>query len=97
MEKESFESDKIAELLNQHFVPIKVDREERPDVDRVYMSFVTAISGLLVSKPNVHPLLSLLLSTCWVTHLLRWRWLANVCLLDSRADSLLWWNLLPSE
>jgi len=40
MEKESFENDEIAEILNQHFVPIKVDREERPDVDRVYMTFV---------------------------------------------------------
>ena len=40
MEKESFENDEIAEILNRDFVPIKVDREERPDVDRVYMTFV---------------------------------------------------------
>jgi hypothetical protein len=45
MEHESFENEVIAELLNQDFVSIKVDREERPDVDRVYMSFVQATTG----------------------------------------------------
>lgn len=40
MERESFESDKIGTLLNENFVSIKVDREERPDVDRVYMTFI---------------------------------------------------------
>ncbi len=43
MEKESFENETIAETLNHHFVPIKVDREERPDVDKVYM---TALQGM---------------------------------------------------
>src|SRR6202046_1883327 len=45
MEHESFEDEKIAALLNQHFVPVKVDREERPDVDRVYMAYVQAATG----------------------------------------------------
>ncbi len=45
MERESFESEAIADLLNRDFIPIKVDREERPDVDRVYMYFVQAFSG----------------------------------------------------
>jgi len=45
MERESFESDAIAQLLNRDYVPIKVDREERPDVDRIYMTFVQAITG----------------------------------------------------
>jgi uncharacterized protein YyaL (SSP411 family) len=45
MEHESFENPEIAELLNRDFVSIKVDREERPDVDRVYMSFVQATTG----------------------------------------------------
>ena len=45
MEHESFESDEIAQVLNTHFVPIKVDREERPDIDRVYMAFVQATTG----------------------------------------------------
>lgn len=40
MERESFESEKIGSLLNENFVSIKVDREERPDVDRVYMTFI---------------------------------------------------------
>ncbi|MFB3825720.1 MAG: thioredoxin domain-containing protein [Bryobacteraceae bacterium] len=45
MERESFENERIATLLNTHFVPVKVDREERPDVDRVYMTFVQATTG----------------------------------------------------
>src|SRR5512140_227607 len=45
MERESFENDTIAGLLNRDFVSIKVDREERPDVDRVYMLFVQATTG----------------------------------------------------
>jgi uncharacterized protein YyaL (SSP411 family) len=45
MERESFESEAIARLLNEHFIPVKVDREERPDVDRVYMTFVQATTG----------------------------------------------------
>lgn len=45
MERESFESPAIAKILNEHFVCIKVDREERPDVDRVYMTFVQATTG----------------------------------------------------
>ena len=43
MERESFENDAVAALLNQHFVPIKVDREERPDVDRIYMAAMQAL------------------------------------------------------
>jgi uncharacterized protein YyaL (SSP411 family) len=45
MERESFENDAIAALMNRHFVAIKVDREERPDVDRIYMAFVQATTG----------------------------------------------------
>ncbi len=45
MERESFENEEIARVINQYFVPIKVDREERPDVDRVYMLFVQASTG----------------------------------------------------
>jgi uncharacterized protein len=45
MAHESFEDSAIAELLNRDFISIKVDREERPDVDRVYMSFVQATTG----------------------------------------------------
>jgi len=45
MERESFESQGVARVLNDHFIAIKVDREERPDVDRVYMTFVQATTG----------------------------------------------------
>ncbi len=45
MEHESFEHAGVADVLNGHFVPIKVDREERPDVDRVYMAFVQGTTG----------------------------------------------------
>jgi len=45
MEKESFENLAIAKLLNEYFVPIKVDRERRPDVDAIYMTAVQLISG----------------------------------------------------
>ena len=45
MEHESFENLGIAQILNEHFVSIKVDREERPDVDRVYMLFVQSTTG----------------------------------------------------
>ncbi|MCX6957742.1 MAG: thioredoxin domain-containing protein [Verrucomicrobiae bacterium] len=45
MAHESFEDEKIAALLNQYFICIKVDREERPDVDRLYMTYVQALTG----------------------------------------------------
>jgi uncharacterized protein YyaL (SSP411 family) len=45
MARESFAEPGIAHVLNAHFVSIKVDREERPDVDRVYMAYVQATTG----------------------------------------------------
>jgi uncharacterized protein YyaL (SSP411 family) len=45
METESFQDERIAELLNDHFVPVKVDREERPDVDSIYMSICQQVTG----------------------------------------------------
>ena len=45
MAHESFEDDEVAAVLNERFVPVKVDREERPDVDSVYMGAVQAMSG----------------------------------------------------
>src|SRR5258708_4477372 len=45
MERESYSNPAIAELLNRWFVSIKVDREERPDIDNEYMSFVEATTG----------------------------------------------------
>lgn len=45
MEHESFEDDQVAEIMNEHFVCIKVDREERPDIDQIYMSAVQLMTG----------------------------------------------------
>jgi len=45
MERESFEDEETARLLNDHFVSIKVDREQRPDIDQIYMSFTMAMTG----------------------------------------------------
>jgi uncharacterized protein YyaL (SSP411 family) len=45
MARESFEDSEIAEILNRHFISIKVDREERPDVDNVYMQVCQALTG----------------------------------------------------
>uniref|UniRef100_A0A1I7XT33 Thioredox_DsbH domain-containing protein n=1 Tax=Heterorhabditis bacteriophora TaxID=37862 RepID=A0A1I7XT33_HETBA len=62
MEKESFENEAIAQILNDNFISIKVDREERPDVDKLYMSFIQAISGSggwpmsVFLTPNLEPI-----------------------------------------
>jgi len=45
MERESFENEEVARYLNSNFVSIKVDREERPDVDKIYMTFVQSTTG----------------------------------------------------
>ena len=45
MERESFEDEATARVMNEHFVNIKLDREERPDVDKIYMTFVQATTG----------------------------------------------------
>ncbi|MDJ0865962.1 MAG: thioredoxin domain-containing protein [Myxococcota bacterium] len=45
MERESFEDAGTAQLMNRDFVPVKVDREERPDVDRIYMDYVVRLAG----------------------------------------------------
>lgn len=45
MERESFEDPATAAYMNEHFVPIKVDREERPDLDEIYIEFVQSLTG----------------------------------------------------
>jgi uncharacterized protein len=45
MEHESFEDEEVAALLNEHFIPVKVDREERPDIDHIYMTVCQAMTG----------------------------------------------------
>jgi len=45
MEHESFENPEIAKIMNDHFISIKVDREERPDLDSIYMEAVVSMTG----------------------------------------------------
>ena len=45
MEHESFEDTTVAKLMNTYYVPVKVDREEHPDVDKIYMSAVQQLTG----------------------------------------------------
>ena len=45
MERESFEDEAVAQVLNENFISVKVDREERPDIDRIYMTYVQAATG----------------------------------------------------
>lgn len=45
MERESFEDEEVAKLLNERFVSIKVDREERPDIDSIYMNICQLMNG----------------------------------------------------
>lgn len=61
MERESFEDEEVAEVLNKHFVSIKVDREERSDIDSIYMTFCQAYTGsggwplTILMTPNRQP------------------------------------------
>jgi len=61
MEEESFSDPAIAALMNDHFVSVKVDREERPDVDRIYMSYLQATTGrggwpmTIILTPDLKP------------------------------------------
>ncbi len=45
MEKETYEDTAVARIMNDHFISIKVDREERPDVDQIYMNAAQLITG----------------------------------------------------
>ncbi len=71
MEHESFEDPDIAAMLNQHFVCIKVDREERPDLDQIYMNAIQLISGRggwpmsVFLAPNLQPFFG---GTYWPPH-----------------------------
>ena len=53
MERESFEDAETARLMNEHFVCIKVDREERPDVDAVYMDAVVTLTGVVDFRRSI--------------------------------------------
>ena len=61
MEHESFEDEEVATIINKHFIPVKVDREERPDIDEVYMTVTQALTGrggwpmTVVMTPDKNP------------------------------------------
>jgi uncharacterized protein YyaL (SSP411 family) len=61
MERESFEDEEVAQLLNKYFICIKVDREERPDIDSIYMSVCQSLTGqggwplTVFLTPEKHP------------------------------------------
>ena len=61
MEHESFEDEEVAAYLNEHFISIKVDREERPDIDSVYMTVCQSLTGqggwplTILMTPEAHP------------------------------------------
>jgi Protein of unknown function, DUF255 len=90
MEHESFENEEIAKIMNEHFINVKVDREERPDVDKVYMTFVQ-----VMLKVNIE--------TVYITLVFfpigkfRKRWLANECIFNSGLDPSSWGNLLSTK
>lgn len=82
MEKESFESEKVAEVMNKDFVNIKVDREERPDVDKMYMNFVQVKEFLAIEE--WFGLLELPSNTIeFKTGHIRTWWMANECVDDT--------------
>lgn len=87
MEHESFENEETAKVLNAEFVAIKVDREERPDVDRVYVK----PQFLALKQRNVLVADVICAGNEW-----SW-WLADERVLDSRSEAVLWRNLFSSR
>lgn len=99
MEQESFQNEEIGRILNENFVCIKVDREERPDVDKVYMTFVQVGSwnlreNLVISRTYVKGIWSI--SFCFTAGNQQRRWLANECVVDSWSQTICRWNLFPT-
>ena len=85
MEHESFEHDDVADILNHNFVSIKVDREERPDVDKTYMLFVQATTG-----SGGWPM-SVFLTVCFFCCQ---SWTVDVV---AGFESCIWWNLFSER
>ena len=95
MERESFESEDVAKIMNDNFVNIKVDREERPDIDKVYMTFVQVSSSTILIRYIASSFSSrILMIQCLGNH--RRRRLASLSLAHSLLTPGIWRNLLPS-
>jgi hypothetical protein len=89
MEHESFENNEIAQILNDHYVSIKVDREERPDVDRVYMTYLQ----VNISFDDFS-----LISICFFRQgNRRWWWLAIISLAYSSITTILCWYIFSTD
>lgn len=71
MERESFEDEEIGRILSDNFVCIKVDREERPDVDKVYMTFVQVCDCFLLFFNLLQILFVFIFSWNFVTSICR--------------------------
>lgn len=85
MEEESFQNEEIGHLLSEDFVSVKVDREERPDVDKVYMTFVQVScrpTGVLLAPVREAPQPALTLALSPPGHQ-QWWGLAHECVADS--------------
>lgn len=97
MEEESFQNEEIGQLLNEDFVCVKVDREERPDVDKVYMTFVQ-VSGLPMEGWGGGCLCTratpLTLAPSLLGHQ-QWWGLAHECVVDSQPPALCGGHLFP--
>lgn len=99
MERESFKDEEIGKILSDNFVCIKLDREERPDVDKVYMTFVQVCVFL------VRLFFSTKVVFCiWLFYLFifvsgnKWWWrLAHECVVNSRPSTFYRRYLLPPE
>lgn len=98
MEEESFQNEEIARLLNEDFVSVKVDREERPDVDKVYMTFVqvseSLVTGCLVtpvhgSSPDP--------GTLALSGHQQWRGLAHERVADAQPPAICRGHLFPTR
>lgn len=75
MEKESFENEDIARIMNENFVNIKVDREERPDIDRIYMTFVQARVIEIIELIVAFRMQSQQIDNIYISYLYNWYFL----------------------
>jgi hypothetical protein len=87
MEHESFENTDIAKILNDNFVSIKVDREERPDVDRVYMTYLQ-VKYIIPLFPFISNLFK---------GNKRWWWLAIISLAYSSITTIFFWYIFSTD
>lgn len=100
MERESFEDEEIGKILSKNFVCIKVDREERPDVDKVYMTFVQVCTSRIhcCQRHNLQSVVDdwNMMTVFWSGNQWWW-WLANECVAHTRPQAIHRWHLLSTQ